>query len=131
MERASAQMWVNELFAAWEDGDAERAAALFTADAEYRAHPFAKPHRGQGAIEDYWGAALERQSNVEVRVGSPVVDGERVAVEWWVSLEEDGTESTSTGTLFLTFDGEGFCSGLREVWMERPGRSSPFRGWGL
>lgn len=129
MDRATAERWVSELFTAWQTARPDRAAALFTPDAVYRAHPFSEPYVGRDAIAAYWQAAVERQEGLDVSVGDPIVEGDRVAVEWWVSLAEMGVDSVSTGTLFLTFD-DGLCASLREVWMERPGRGAPYGGWG-
>jgi ketosteroid isomerase-like protein len=129
VERQRAEAWVTAFFASWENGDANAAAALFTEDAQYASHPFAEPLLGRAAIAAYWSAGVARQSDIDIHVGRPVIDGERVAVEWWVSLAEDGEDSLSTGTLVLRFDGE-LCASLREVWMERPGRALPPEGWG-
>jgi hypothetical protein len=129
VDRAAAERWVSELFAAWRTARPDRAAALFTPGAVYRANPFSEPYVGRDAIAAYWEAAVERQERLEVSVGDPIVEGDRVAVEWWVSLAEDGVDSVSTGALFLMFDG-GLCASLREVWMERPGRRPPYGGWG-
>lgn len=123
------QTWVTDLFTAWQDGDSSQAAALFTPDAVYRHHPFRPPLRGRVAIADYWERAVAGQADLDWHVGSAVVDGDRAAVEWWVSLTEKGTASASTGTLFLTFS-DGLCSGLREVWAEQPGTAPPYEGWG-
>lgn len=129
MERQGAEGWVTAFFASWETGDGGAAAALFTEDAQYASHPFAEPLRGRPAIAAYWSAAAMRQTDIDIHVGRPVVDGERVAVEWWVSLSEGAEDSVSTGMLILLFDGD-LCASLREVWMERPGRVLPPEGWG-
>ena len=129
MERSAVQRWVDELFDSWKTGDAARAASLFSVDAVYRSHPFRDPARGRSEIADYWQQASQTQTAMDLHVGSPIVDGDRVAVEWWVSLTENGIDSVSTGTLFLTF-GDGLCTSLREVWTEEPGRMAPYPGWG-
>lgn len=129
MERRAAARWVSEFFDAWRTGSPELAASMFTEDATYQAHPFAEPLRGRQAIDDYWRAAVERQDEIDVSVGRPVVDGDRVAVEWWATTTEGGEAEVSTGSLFLTFS-DGACASLREVWMGRRGRIEPYPGWG-
>jgi uncharacterized protein (TIGR02246 family) len=129
VKRQDAEAWVSAFFGSWEAGDADAAAALFTDDAQYASHPFAEPLRGRAAIAAYWSAGVARQSDIDIHVGRPVVDGDRVAVEWWVSLAERGEHSVSSGTLFLRFDGD-LCASLREVWIERAGRALPPQGWG-
>ncbi len=129
MHRQDADRWVGSLFAAWRTADPDAAAALFTEEAEYRSHPFRAPMSGRTAIAEYWRRATETQDRLDLHVGTPLVDGDRVAVEWWVSMEDDGEESVSTGSLFLTFDGE-LCRSLRETWIETDGRLDPYDGWG-
>ncbi len=129
MDRSAVQTWVTDLFAAWQNADPSRAAALFTPNAVYRSHPFQPPLEGRAAITSYWERAVEGQADLEVHVGSAVVEGDRAAVEWWVSLTEAGAASVSSGSLFLTFSG-GLCSELREVWTEREGTAQPYDGWG-
>ncbi len=129
MNHASAHRWVNELSTAWRAGDPDRVAGLFAVDTEYRSHPFRPPQRGRAAIADYWRKAMVRGRNLDTHFGSPIVDGDRVAVEWWASITEDGAETVSTGALFLTF-ADGRCTALREVWTEQAGRAVPYAGWG-
>ena len=130
MRRAAAKVWVDSLAGAWRAGDPAAAAALFAADARYRSHPFREPVTGRPAIADYWQRAAERQHDLDLHLGSPIVDGDRVAVEWWVTLTEAGSRSTSTGTLFMRFGADGLCTSLREVWMEEAGGRRPYPGWG-
>lgn len=130
MDRIAVEAWVSDLFAAWQDRDSSKAASLFTTNAVYRSHPFQPPLQGQEAIASYWERAVEGQADLDVHVGSPIVEGDRAAVEWWVNLTEGGAASVSTGTLFLTFS-RGLCSELREVWTEREGTAQPYDGWGV
>ena len=128
--RSEAREWVESLFSAWEEGDPDKAAELFSEEARYHSHPFRPPMSGRSTIAEYWRRAVATQSDLKFTIGSPILDGDRVAVEWWVSLHEDGHDSTSTGTLFLTYDQGGLCTLLREVWVEEPGRRPPYQGWG-
>ena len=129
MERSAAATWVTDLFAAWRDGDPSRAASLFTPDAIYRSNPFGPPLEGRAAIANYWERAVEGQTDLDLHVGLEIVEGDRAAVEWWVSVTEGGAASVSTGSLFLTFS-DGLCAELREVWTEREGTAPPYDGWG-
>lgn len=129
-DRQRVEQWVGQLFAAWQEADPGRVSALFTPDAEYLANPFRPPKVGRGEISAYWAAAVATQEDRDIRVGSPVVEGSRAAVEWWAVIRENDVDSTSTGSLFLVFDNEGRCRSLREVWAEQPGRGAPYPGWG-
>ena len=46
--------WLERYRIAWEEGDADAAAALFTEDAVYRSSPFREPQVGQDGIRAYW-----------------------------------------------------------------------------
>ena len=74
--------WIEAYGRAWEEREPDAAAALFTEDAVYRAHPFREPHLGTEGIRAYWAQATATQADVRVRFGVPIVSGERVAVEW-------------------------------------------------
>ena len=122
--------WAQAYGRAWEERDAEAAAALFTEDAEYRAHPFMEPNRGRDGVRAYWTEVTATQANVGVRLGRPFVDGDRATVEFWTTMENGGAEVTLTGCLLLRFDGSGLCSHLREYWFFQEGTEQPHPGWG-
>jgi ketosteroid isomerase-like protein len=122
--------WIEAYGRAWEAGDADAAAALFTDDAVYWAHVFREPHRGREAIRAYWHRATGDQEGTEVVFGEPVVDGPRAAVEWWTVMRECGEEVTLPGCLVLRFAGDGRCEELREYWFLEPGVHRPPAGWG-
>lgn len=122
--------WIQTLFTAWRDDQPEQVAQLFSPEAEYRSHPFRPAHVGRPAIAEYWRRSLGQQRDTEVHVGEPLLSGRRAAVEWWAALTEDGEAASYSGTLFLTFDEDGLCRSLREVWTREPGRQRPYQGWG-
>ena len=122
--------WARRYARAWETRDADVLDELFTEDASYRAHPFRETHVGIAAIRDYWRVATRTQRQAEVRMGQPVVDGDRVAIEWWATLLDDDVEMTLPGCLLLRFAADGRCSELREYWHLEGGYSEPFDGWG-
>jgi ketosteroid isomerase-like protein len=115
---------------AWEQGDADAAAALFTEDAVYRSSPFREPHIGQDGIRDYWAQATGSQSNTRVKIGRPVTQGHKTAVEWWATMRDEGTEITLPGILFLRFAPDGRCEELRETWNYTEEILPPHPGWG-
>lgn len=122
--------WIEAYGRAWEAGDADAAAALFTADAVYRSHPLREPHARTDGIRAYWVAATATQEDVEVRFGEPIVAGARVAVEWWTVMRDGGEDVTLPGCLLLHFGPDGRCEELREYWHAEPGRHEPPAGWG-
>ena len=129
MDVATAQQWLDRLSTAWRHRDPKAAANLFTSQAIYRYHPFQPSLRGRPEITEYWAAATEHQSEIEVTFGDPVVDGDRVAVEWWSVMSDGGRPATETGGLFLRFE-DGRCSELREYWNLSQEAVAVPEGWG-
>ncbi len=124
------EKWIEAYGRAWEAREPDAAAALFTEDAVYRAHPFREPHLRPDGIRAYWAQATATQEDVQVRFGAPIVSGERVAVEWWTTMRAEGEEVTIPGCLLLRFAADGRCEELREYWHVEPGRNEPPAGWG-
>jgi ketosteroid isomerase-like protein len=126
------QEWVDAYAQAWRDRDADAAAMLFTDDSLYRERPLQEPHRGTEGVRSYWADATSTQDRVDVRMGRPIesADGQRAAVEFWVSMLNDGAEVTLVGILVLRFADDGRCAELREAWFFQPGDHAPHDGWG-
>jgi ketosteroid isomerase-like protein len=122
--------WVEEYGRAWREKDADALVALFTEDAEYRSGPFRKPDVGSDGIRAYWQRATSTQEDVDVRMGAPLVSGDKAAVEWWATMRDDGEEITLPGCLLLRFAADGRCEALREYWNLESGRHDPHDGWG-
>jgi len=129
MDPQSAQEWLDRLGQAWRNRDPGAAADLFTVDAVYRSHPFRSPLLGRTEIADYWALATTNQSGIEVTFGDPLVDRDRVAVEWWSVMNENGRPTTDAGGLFLVFE-NGRCAELREYWNLNEGAVTVPEGWG-
>jgi ketosteroid isomerase-like protein len=127
------QEWIDAYERAWEERDADAAAAIFTPDAIYRDHPLQAPHVGQDGVRTYWASVTSTQDKVDVRFGTPVVaaDSRRAAVEWWVTMLNGGAEVTLNGVLVLRFAPDGRCEELREAWFFEAGHHEPPEGWGL
>jgi predicted SnoaL-like aldol condensation-catalyzing enzyme len=122
--------WIEAYRTAWEEGDAEAAAGLFTPEATYRSNIVEEPHRGREGVHSYWEGVTSAQSEAEVRMGRPFVDGRRVAVEFWTNMRVDGEQVTLPGCLLLDFDEDWKCTRLREYWNYLPGDFRPPPEWG-
>jgi hypothetical protein len=122
--------WLERYRLAWIERDADAASRLFTEDAAYREKPFAAPFVGRAAIRDYWATVTASQTSVELRYGQPVVDGRRLAVEWWANLQTTEGPLTLAGEFLLLFAESGDCRELREYWVLTQGRVEPPPGWG-
>lgn len=122
--------WLAAYARAWEEADADLAVSLFTEGAVYRSHPFREPHVGAEGIRAYWTGATSTQEDVSVRYGRPVATGDKLAIEWWATLRDEGEEVTLPGILLLRFAPDGRCEELREYWHAEGGLREPFAGWG-
>jgi hypothetical protein len=72
---------------------------------------------------EYVAWAFAEQVAAECRFGAPIVDGARVAVDWWgVVTSRDGTVETLAGTSLLRFDDRGLVVEQRDVWAAQEGR---------
>ncbi len=124
--------WLAAYRQAWITRNAEQVAQLFTEDATYQSHPLRPPYRGRAEIRAYWQRVTSTQDNIEVRWGTPIVAGNRMAVEWWTTMHdsEEG-DVTLPGCLLLRFSEDGLCEELREYWnLETGDRILPQTGWG-
>jgi nuclear transport factor 2 (NTF2) superfamily protein len=122
--------WIAGYRSAWEERDADAAASLFTSDSTYRANIFEEPFQGRDGVSEYWASVTATQSEVQVRMGRPFVDRDRVTVEFWTNMRVGGDPVTLPGCLLLDFDGDGLCRRLREYWHFMPGRFDPPPEWG-
>jgi ketosteroid isomerase-like protein len=122
--------WIRSYAVAWETADEDLIVSLFTEDATYRSSPFRDPYRGRGEIRAYWRRGAGGQRETRVRMGVPFVDRDRVAVEWWTTMIDDGKAVTLPGCLLLRFAPDGRCLDLREYWNQQDGHRDPFPGWG-
>lgn len=123
--------WLEDFGRVWRESDVEGAAAIMTPDASYRNSPFLdKPYVGRDAIAGFWEAALVGVSDVDFRYGTPVIEGNRVGVEWWTILRTNGVPYTLAGNFLLTFEGDKVAD-LRESFVKQEGALEPHDGWGL
>ncbi|MFI9642627.1 nuclear transport factor 2 family protein [Micromonospora sp. NPDC051925] len=123
--------WLEEFGRVWREGDVAGAAAIMTEDASYRNSPLLEqPFVGHDAIAGFWEAALVGVSDVDFRYGTPVIEGDRVGVEWWAILRSGGEEYTLAGNFLLTFAGDRVAD-LRESFVKQKGALQPHAGWGL
>ncbi|MDM4722872.1 nuclear transport factor 2 family protein [Micromonospora sp. WMMA1363] len=130
--------WIARYGKAWQDKDDIGVTELFLEDAVYRSSPTGIAHVGSDAIAAYWRRATASQQELNLRFGTPVVDGPRVAVEWWAVMRDpewrpDAPSDWATlpGCLVLLFAEDGRCAELREYYNPVFGEAIPApSGWG-
>jgi hypothetical protein len=130
MDRHAVELWAERYRVAWEKADSEAASELFAEDSTYRSVIYEDPHRGRPGVADYWSAVTATQSGVTVRMGRPVVEGDRAVVEFWTEMAVEGEPMTLAGALLLDFDEAGLCTALREYWHFTAGSFQPPDDWG-
>jgi SnoaL-like domain len=115
MTREAVQTWLDAYVAAWRayDGIGE----LFSADAEYRYHPYDEPLRGRDAIVADWQDNRDEPGSWEARYEPLLVDGDRAVATGETRYAEGRTFSN---LFVLAFEGEGRCREFTEWFMEHP-----------
>lgn len=126
----AAKRWAETWQSAWGAQDLEAVVALYAEEAVFSSQPFRTPYRGRAGVREYVAQAFAEEEDVRAWFGEPVVAGERAAVEWWASLQENGREVTFAGTSVLRFDAAGLVAEQRDTWNEADGRLEPPGGWG-
>lgn len=129
LSRQTVEEWAAAYRSAWEAGDSAAAAALFSDDASYRSNIYEAPHSGRVGVAEYWTGVTSVQSEVAVRMGKPLLDGDRAVVEFWTTMTIE-SPVTLAGCLLLRFDDAGRCVDLREYWNFVDGTHQPPPGWG-
>jgi hypothetical protein len=59
----------------------------------------------------------------------PLVDGDRVSVEWWAQTTDGTHDVTMVGSLFVRFAADGRVRELRRYGDMQPGAYEPHAGW--
>ena len=129
MNREKAIAFVEGYGRTWQAWDVARFADLFTDDVVYVAHPIDETVVGRTALVAYVEKEAALQGEVLVQMGSPVIDSDRVAAEFWVTCT-DAPGATITGCLVARLDGDGRCDRFREYWFDSEGSTPSYDGWG-
>jgi hypothetical protein len=116
---AAARRWAHVWERSWPSADVEAIAALYAAEAVFYSHPF----RARQSPREYVESVFGEQAEAECRFGTPLVSGDRAAVDWWgVITGRDGSVETIAGTSLLRFDSDGLVVEQRDAWAGEPGR---------
>jgi ketosteroid isomerase-like protein len=133
MDRDDADRWLAGYVEAWRTYDREGIAALFSADAAYRYHPYDEWVRGRDAIVRSWlgegdadGASTPDEPGTwAAEYRTIAVDGDvAVAVGTTTYLAEPGgpVDRVFENCFVLRLDAEGRCREFTEWYAERPRR---------
>jgi hypothetical protein len=127
MTRDDVQRWLDRYVAAWKSYDKADIADLFSADAEYRYHPWDEPVRGREAIVEDWvtpdgnAASRDKPGTYDASYVAWAVDGQRaVAVgtsDYFSDTTRTKRERRYHNTYLLEFDAEGRCASFTETFI--------------
>lgn len=130
LDRDEAVGYVEGYGRTWESWDVERFVALHSEDVVYVAHP-QETVVGREALRRYVRKEKTAQGTVKVRVGKPVIDGNQVAAEFWVTAIKGDEEASIAGCFVARLDETtGLCTRFREYWFDLEGRIDAYDGWG-
>ena len=123
---SNAERFVTRYGETWQSWDLEGFVGLFSEDVVYVAHPD-EIVEGQQALRLYVEKEEQAQGPVEVRMGTPLIEEDRVMAEFWVVAADD---ASIAGCLIAHLDEAGICNYFREYWFDLEGARDPFDGWG-
>ncbi|PYO63711.1 MAG: hypothetical protein DMD49_06045 [Gemmatimonadetes bacterium] len=106
---------------AWERGDLEAIASVFTPDATFLEAPFTDPAKGIAAVRDYWKDVPANQAEVSFRSGEIYSAGPWFATEFRCTYRRrrTGEQVDTRGAIFCeTKDGK--ISEMRLYWHRNP-----------
>jgi hypothetical protein len=129
IDRESAAAFVESYGRTWESWDVPGFVDLFSDGVVYVAHATQETVVGKTALASYLQKEAAEQGQVTVRMGNPVIDGDRVAAEFWVTTI-GGEPATIVGCLIARLAPDGRCAFFREYWFDVEGRVSAYEGWG-
>ena len=125
------QDWLDAYERAWETYDPDQIGALFSADAEYRWHPWDEPVVGRDEIVRAWVAPEGNESSRDepgTYLGEYrpyAVDGNRaVAIgtsTYWTDASRSKVARMYYNNWLLEFDDEGRCRSFTEYYMKPSG----------
>jgi ketosteroid isomerase-like protein len=130
LSRESAAAFVEGYGRTWESWDFPGFVDLFSDDVVYVAHATEETVVGRQALASYIRKEADEQGEATVRMGTPVIDGNRVAAEFWVTRTNDGEDWTTVGGFIARLGPDGRCAFFREYWFDVEGHASPYEGWG-
>ena len=129
MDREDATAFVDGYGRTWQAWDFVGFVDLFSEDVVYVAHPIDETVIGRAALMAYVEKESGAQGPVTVRMGTPLIDGDRICAEFWV-VSPGEPAATIAGCLVARLAADGRCSHFREYWFDVEGAHPSFDGWG-
>ena len=114
----------------WESWDFTGFVDLFSDDVVYVAHATQETVVGRTELERYLRKEATEQGRVSVQMGTPVIDDNRLAAEFWVAATSGSDDATFAGCLIARLGPDGRCTVFREYWFDVEGHTGAYDGWG-
>jgi len=130
IDRESAAAFVEGYGRTWERWDIPGWVDLFSDEVVYVAHATQETVVGRTALASYVRKEAAEQGEVSVRMGSPVIEGDRVAAEFWVTARSGSEAATIAGCFVARLAPDGRCAHFREYWFDVAGHAAASEGWG-
>src|SRR5271170_4969089 len=122
LNREQATAFVHGYGQTWEGWDIEGFVDLFSDNVVYVAHPTHTTVVGRKALAPYFEQQEAEMGTVSVRMGKPIVEGNEVVAEFWVTATNQDGEETTAGCFIAQLDGaDGRCTQFREYWFDIEG----------
>jgi ketosteroid isomerase-like protein len=128
--RRNAVAFVEAYGRTWESWDFPGFVDLFSEDVVYVAHATEESVVGRQALASYIRKEAADQGQASVRMGIPVIDGDRVVAEFWVTRTNEGEDWTTAGCFVARLGRDGRCTFFREYWFDVEGHIDAYDGWG-
>jgi hypothetical protein len=123
MKNQDVANWLARYVDAWKSYDRSQIADLFSANAQYRYHPYDDPVRGRDEIVESWfGDNKDEPNTYDGKYEPVVVDGDTaVATGYSTYFTKDGSvDKVYDNCYIMRFDGDGRCREFTEFFMLRP-----------
>ncbi|MFT3865184.1 MAG: nuclear transport factor 2 family protein [Solirubrobacterales bacterium] len=131
IDREQALDFLERYRTCWEAWDLEGFLGLFTEDAVYFEHPVDETLVGREELGRYFRREQREGGEATVRMGRPMVEGDQLVAEFWVTMIRGEQDATLSGCFFARLDpARGGCTFYRQYWHEFAGRIEPFDNWG-
>ena len=129
-QREDAVAFVEGYGRTWESWDFSGFVDLFSEEVVYVAHATEETVVGREALANYIRKEAEDQGRASVRMGRPVIEGDHLAAEFWVTRSNEGQDWTTAGCFIAQLGSDGRCTFFREYWFDVEGHVQAYDAWG-
>ena len=129
VSREMATAFVESCGQTWQSWDYEGFVELFSDHVVYLEHPVGETVVGRDAMAFYIRRENNEAGTVDVRMGSPIVEGNRVVAEFWTTMSNREGEPEGTLMAQRPLPTTGRCTRFRQCCFETDGHSNPSSGW--